>query len=780
MSVAGFGLWALLGAFPVLAIPPPNEIDEASGAQRVEILLSLGLHGEAERTLRADLDAHATWARSNMLGLLVRQGRLVEADSALGSWGGADSLGSAAGRFLAASLAERRERWRDAADGYTSAAEREPLLSDYASFRAGLALEKLGEGDAALERFESAAGAARNQDLAALAHWRAAQLAVARALHPRALENLERIPPRSVIARADLLDLEARIHRAGGNVTREARALRDLLELAPSSERAIAAIDRLVALGISSIDDRLAFTEAALANRHASLASEQVAVALALLESAADPVREGRARLLSGKAMLASKRYTAARKELELLPRGAATKDVAEAKLDRARCLWRLGQIDACLAEYDLVADEPNFPAAEREAASWEAAREAKDHRRWEEAALRMSEFQRTYPQSENADDALWHEGRALGEVDRGEEAIAAFERLCGLYPTTPFYEEARYWVAGMHRKSGHDSVACGGLADLVRERPDSYWASRARDILGTNECASLVIDEPRPETDPFEWLASVMPSADLHDARDADVRIQVSDNFRRAAALAEAGFISDAESELRTLQRGLGRDLVGLLALAEQSWKIGVPRAAMRAVSELKSVTERPILSGATPASVARLLYPVDHLDSVLRWSHEYGLDPLFVFAVMREESWFDARALSWVGARGLLQIMPSTGHDLARQVGIRNFDRADLFDPDVNIRLGSFYLRSLLDELDKEPALALSAYNAGKGNALRWKKGLDGEFDVDRYVAGITYRETYNYVQKVTRSWAIYRHLYGDLVPHLREIHAPARTEN
>jgi soluble lytic murein transglycosylase len=168
----------------------------------------------------------------------------------------------------------------------------------------------------------------------------------------------------------------------------------------------------------------------------------------------------------------------------------------------------------------------------------------------------------------------------------------------------------------------------------------------------------------------------------------------------------------------------------------------------------------------------VARLLYPLDHLDSVLRWSEEYDLDPLFVYAVMREESWFDSGAVSWVGARGLLQIMPSTGRDLARRVGMPGFDRKDLFDPDVNIRLGTFYLRSLLNELDKEPALALSAYNAGKGNALRWRKSLDGDFDVDRYVAGITYRETYNYVQKVTRSWTIYRHLYGDLVPALERM--------
>jgi soluble lytic murein transglycosylase len=761
------------------AIPPPDQIDLTTGPERVEIFLSLGLDREAERMLREDLASGASWARTRLLSLLVRRARYEEAESVLASWGGVDSLGTDGGRFLAACLQERLGHWKAAAAAYAGAAEREPLLSDYASFRAGVASQEIGAMDEALDRFESAGASARNQDLAALAHWRAAQLSAQRGLTDRALENLERIPPRSVIARQDLLDLEARVQRTKGNVPREIRTLRELLERAPTSEQAIRAIDRLIELGISSADDRIAFAEAALKNRHASLASDQIAIALQMLEAAPNPVKEGHARLLSGKALLSSKRFTAARKELESVGPDADPADRAEARLDGARCLWKLGQIDACLAEYDLVADG-DYPSSHRETASWEAARESKDNQRWEEAALRMGEFAQTYPKSEYADDALWHQGRALSELGRSKDAIEALDRLGARYPDTPFFEEARYWIAGTYRSDGDDEAACRALVDLVHTRPDSYWASRARDVLVSRGCAPEGMEDPRLESDAFEWLAMVFPETNVAEARQANERIVQSENFRRASALADAGFIGDAETELRTLRRSLGRDVVSLLSLAEHAWQIGVPRSAMRAISELKEVTARPILSGETPASVARLLYPVDHLDSVLRWSSEYDLDPLFVFAVMREESWFDPGAISWVGARGLLQIMPATGRDLARRVGMRNFDRADLFDPDVNIQLGSFYLRSLLNELDKEPALALSAYNAGKGNALRWKKGIDGEFDVDRYVAGITYRETYNYVQKVTRSWAIYRHLYSDLVPHLRDIQSAVPIEN
>lgn len=367
------------------------------------------------------------------------------------------------------------------------------------------------------------------------------------------------------------------------------------------------------------------------------------------------------------------------------------------------------------------------------------------------------------FPEHDRADDALWHAGRAYSESKNSEKAIAAFDHLRLRYPDSSFHEEATYWIAGLQRAAGADSVACAEVARLAREHPDSWWTERAR--VGA-DCPPPAPGEDALR-DPFDWLAAISPGLDPDRSRMAGETIRRAEPFRRAEGLAAVGLRREAENELTVLRHGVESDTAALVAFAEAAWVAGVPRAAMRAISIVKARTGQGILSGETPVAVARLLYPVDHLDSVLRWSAEYDLDPLFLYAVMREESWFDAEAVSWAGAYGLLQIMPSTGRDLARRVGVRNFDRNDLFDPDVNIRLGAFYLRSLLDELDSEPAMALSAYNAGKRNALRWKKGLDGEFDVDRYVAGITYNETYNYVQKVGRSWAIYRHLWGDVVP-------------
>jgi soluble lytic murein transglycosylase len=765
----------LVAAPEAIAIPGPEELDRLDAPSRAEVMLSLGLDRECEGLLRDALARGEQWPRGPLLCLLLRRARWEEAGKLVDEWGFA-GIGGPAPYFVYARTREGQKDWPAAAIAWAEAAAREPLLADYAVYRAGLAHRELGRQEEAMRYFETAGGSARSQHLSARSYWEAAMLASTLGKSGQALENLERIPVVSVIAREDLLGLEARVHRELGNGAREARVLRELMDRAPSSEAAVLAIQRLGELEVPTVDDHLAFAEAALANRHAALAEQQARAALASLGENGDPVRRGHAQLQLGKSFLARRSYTAARRELEQLPEGAAVADRAEAALDRARCLWRLGQLDACLAEFDVVADS-DFPEEFRATAGWEAAREASDAQRWEEAAVRMLEFQEKHPDHEYADDALWRRGRALAELGRAEDAVAALHLLGSRYPDSPFREEGAYWSANLLRRVGNVAAACEELAYLRREHADSYWSLRAHATAADDACPPDSLAASAEDRDPFEWLAEALPAVNPEESRRRRDSLRASDTFRRAAVLASVGLGDDAESELATARRMLDGDFGGLLAFAEVSWSIGVPRAAMRAVSSVKAKTDTPILSGATPVRVARLLYPVDHLDAVLRWSAEYDMDPLLVYAVMREESWFDADAVSWAGAQGLLQIMPSTGRDLARRVGLPQFDHADLFRPEINIRLGTFYLHELSTELDREPALVLSAYNAGKKNALRWKNASSsGGFDVDKYVAAITYRETFNYVQKVTRTWEIYRHLYGDFVPQLQAMQSAA----
>ncbi|MGQ0722132.1 MAG: transglycosylase SLT domain-containing protein [Candidatus Eiseniibacteriota bacterium] len=766
---------AALAALVLFVSPAPLVAEEATPApaDRVSDLLSRGLEAEAERMMAEALAGGAAWARVPRVRLTLARGDASGAARLVEDWGGPDSLASAANRFLFARIREMEDRFADAAEEYARAAATEPLLADHAMYRSALNLVRIGRAKDALAAFEQAGAAARTRSLAAKVYWEAARLAFELADAERALADLERVPRRSVIALADLLELEAKVARLSADAEREARVLRELVDRAASADQAVSAIERLQELGPPNLADRIDFADAALANRHPSLAEQHAQAVLVALEDAPDAALEGAARRRLGEALLARGRFSQARDELERMPRGASEDDRAEALLDRARCLWKLGQIDACLAEYDRIADG-DWPEEVRAAAFWEAAREAKDNRRWEEAALRLGEFQRLFPAHEQADDAAWHRGRALVELGHFDEAAAALELLRIRYPDSPLVPEATYWKATLAERAGDPASACAEYERLLGELADSFWAERVRARRADSSCAPAQAPAAAEGEDPVAWVARLVPGTDTRSAGRSAERIEESEPFRRGALLAVAGLGADAEAELATLRSSLERDTVGLVLFAESASRAGVPREAMRAVLVVKSRVGRQILSGDFPARVARLLYPVVHVDSVRRWSREHDLDPWFTYAVMREESWFDASAVSGAGAVGLLQVMPATGRDLARRAGIDGFEREDLFRPETNIRLGTRYLSELLRDLDGEPALALSAYNAGKGNALRWRSDRHAPFDTDTYVAGITYAETYGYVQKVTRSWAIYRHLYGELVETLQP--APA----
>ena len=141
------------------------------------------------------------------------------------------------------------------------------------------------------------------------------------------------------------------------------------------------------------------------------------------------------------------------------------------------------------------------------------------------------------------------------------------------------------------------------------------------------------------------------------------------------------------------------------------------------------------------------RLLYPVAYTAQLIAFAEERALDPALVAAVVRCESRFEARAVSPRGAVGLMQIMPDTGAWIAQQLGIPDFDTGRLAEPALNLRLGTWYLRHLLDRFGNADD-ALTAYNAGPGNAERWADG-----------SGDPFPETRAYVARVSRSIPVYR---------------------
>ena len=155
----------------------------------------------------------------------------------------------------------------------------------------------------------------------------------------------------------------------------------------------------------------------------------------------------------------------------------------------------------------------------------------------------------------------------------------------------------------------------------------------------------------------------------------------------------------------------------------------------------------------------VLRTRFRLKYVEQIMRYSEEYDLEPTFVAGVIYTESKFDERAQSGAGARGLMQIMPATGKEIAEKLG-EPFDPEDLFDPEVSIRYGCYYLREQLDRFDQNRAVALAAYNAGPTKAGQWLEqyGLDSR----GRIAYVPYEETRNYVDRVFQAQENYANLY------------------
>ena len=148
------------------------------------------------------------------------------------------------------------------------------------------------------------------------------------------------------------------------------------------------------------------------------------------------------------------------------------------------------------------------------------------------------------------------------------------------------------------------------------------------------------------------------------------------------------------------------------------------------------------------TPDFVQRVRYPLKYKQIVRGHARNYKLEPALLAAVIYQESKFDAHAKSSSGAMGLMQLLPSTAHGIALHTGGTGFRTEDLWNPEINVRYGSFYLRRLLNKYGDERA-ALAAYNAGQDNVDRWRAAGKG----------IAFAETRHYVDRVEELKAIYR---------------------
>ena len=187
-----------------------------------------------------------------------------------------------------------------------------------------------------------------------------------------------------------------------------------------------------------------------------------------------------------------------------------------------------------------------------------------------------------------------------------------------------------------------------------------------------------------------------------------------------RARQLASAGLDSWAEVELRYGAEKEDQPQVLAMELASLLGK-GKPEQALRSIKRY-AIGYLNLPFDSAPRDFWRFAFPLPFRADLDRFSKANSLDPFLVAALIRQESEFDPRAVSRTSARGLTQIMPDTGRELSRRLHLTPYSTPRLFEPEVNLQLGTYYLKMVTTQLGGHEEAALAAYNAGMSRAKLW----------------------------------------------------------
>lgn len=161
----------------------------------------------------------------------------------------------------------------------------------------------------------------------------------------------------------------------------------------------------------------------------------------------------------------------------------------------------------------------------------------------------------------------------------------------------------------------------------------------------------------------------------------------------------------------------------------------------------------------------IGKIIYPLYYEDYIKKYSYKYDIDPILVASIIRVESKYYKDAKSHRGARGLMQISPITGKWAAEEIGIIGYNEDFLYDPEINIMIGCWYLDRLYKQFNNDIKLVLTAYNGGSGNVEKWLKNPMYSSD-GKKLNQIPFTETKEYVDKVLKTYKIYKFLYNDVL--------------
>jgi soluble lytic murein transglycosylase len=302
---------------------------------------------------------------------------------------------------------------------------------------------------------------------------------------------------------------------------------------------------------------------------------------------------------------------------------------------------------------------------------------------------------------------------------------------------------------------------------ELARDAAWTYWRGRALAALGqpadAQEAWRAVLALPTSRFSFYGKLAAeelgvpiVLPPRPVPPAPELVATFHNNPGLLRALKFYELGLRAEGHREWNWQTRGMSDRQ--LLALAEFARNRGV-------LDRMISTSDRT----REEFDFAQR-FPSPHRDLLVRHAQAVGLDETWVYGLIRQESRFIADARSSAGAQGLMQLMPATARYVARRVGMTDYAPARITDLDVNLRLGTSYLRFVLDDLDGHPVLASAAYNAGPSRPRQWRASLPRAVEGAIFAETIPFNETRDYVKKVMSNSVYYAALFDNKAQSLK----------
>jgi soluble lytic murein transglycosylase len=389
------------------------------------------------------------------------------------------------------------------------------------------------------------------------------------------------------------------------------------------------------------------------------------------------------------------------------------------------------------------------------------------------------------FPQSRWLEEALYSGGNMYLLTHDTEQAIYHYQLLVDRFPNSIYAPSAHWRVAWMdYRLRKYSDAARLMDEQVVRygagiEAPNAlYWRGRIYEdeehdfaqaanyykALSANYANYYYGYLARQRLAVLGNQAAVAPAAALASVRKLNVpelvgTVPADDpHVIKAKLLANAALNEYIGPEIAV---SAGSAEWGVLAQAEIYTSYGEYTRALQTMKK-SGISWFAIQPSKVPVEYWMLMFPQPYWGDLVADANRNGLDPFLVASLIRQESEFNAGAVSPAHAYGLMQLLASVGKENAKKEGLKGFQANELLNPAINLELGTRNLKGVLDRFGGQPEYALAAYNAGDVPVRQWM--ANGEYkDIAEYVESIPYTETRDYVQAIMRNREMYRMLYG-----------------